>query len=41
MYFMAPEIFLKDYGKPVDVWACGVTLYYLVHKKYPFMAKTD
>ncbi|CAD8126203.1 unnamed protein product [Paramecium sonneborni] len=41
MYFMAPEIFQKDYGKQIDVWACGVTLFYMIHKRYPFMGKTD
>ncbi|CAD8169690.1 unnamed protein product [Paramecium octaurelia] len=41
MYFMAPEIFSKDYGKQIDIWACGVTLFYLVHKRYPFMGKTN
>ncbi|CAD8204223.1 unnamed protein product [Paramecium pentaurelia] len=41
MYFMAPEIFQKDYGKQIDIWACGVTLFYMVHKRYPFIGKTD
>ncbi|CAD8211791.1 unnamed protein product [Paramecium octaurelia] len=41
MYFMAPEIFQKDYGKQIDIWACGVTLFYMVQKRYPFMGKTD
>ncbi|CAD8124858.1 unnamed protein product [Paramecium sonneborni] len=41
MYFMAPEIFQKDYGQQIDIWACGVTLFYMIHKRYPFMGKTD
>ncbi|CAD8161554.1 unnamed protein product [Paramecium octaurelia] len=41
MYFMAPEIFSKDYGKQIDIWACGVTLFYMVQKRYPFMGRTN
>ncbi|CAD8125894.1 unnamed protein product [Paramecium sonneborni] len=41
MYFMAPEIFSKDYGKQIDIWACGVTLFYMIHKRYPFMGRTN
>lgn len=35
--FMAPEIFLKeDYDFPVDMWAFGILLYYMLNKEYPF-----
>lgn len=27
-------------GKPVDIWACGVTLYMFVYGHPPFEAKT-
>lgn len=36
--YLAPEIFrrtCKD-GFPVDVWACGVVLFTMLFKKYPF-----
>lgn len=43
--FMAPEVVSpqKDkevFGRQVDVWACGVTLYYLLTKQYPFLGNT-
>ena len=38
--YMAPEIIQKtiSYGPPVDVWACGVILYYLLGGILPFKA---
>lgn len=27
-------------GKPIDIWACGVTLYMFVYGHPPFEAKT-
>jgi serine/threonine protein kinase len=43
--FMAPEVVApkKDkemFGRPVDVWACGVTLYLLLTNKFPFLGNT-
>ena len=40
--FFAPEVLEgKNYrGKKSDVWALGVTLYYMVFKKYPFFARS-
>lgn len=26
-------------GKPLDVWAAGVTLYYMIFKKYPYFSR--
>lgn len=35
--YMAPEIVQdSNYGKPVDIWACGVILYLLISGDYPF-----
>lgn len=35
--FMAPEISNTNYdGKPVDIWALGITVYVLVYGQYPF-----
>ena len=41
-YFQAPEIFLnKPYrGRMVDIWALGVSFYYLATAEYPFKGKT-
>ena len=40
-YFFSPEIaagskFDFELGSSSDIWACGVTLYLMIHKKYPF-----
>ena len=35
---MAPEIYFKQhhYGKPVDIWALGISFYKLLYGIYPF-----
>lgn len=40
--FSAPEMLTgeKFHGKPVDVWACGITLYMFVYGHPPYVAKT-
>lgn len=40
--FNAPEMLTGDNfrGKPIDVWACGITLYMFVYGHPPFTAKT-
>ena len=38
-FYMAPEMTFKDnsyHGKPIDIWACGIVLYYLIYLKLPF-----
>ena len=38
-FYIAPEMIIKDnsfHGKPIDIWACGIVLYYLVFGKLPF-----
>jgi serine/threonine protein kinase len=39
-YFFAPEICKGDTykGKMTDIWAIGVSLYYMMFRKYPFVA---
>ena len=36
--YAAPELFEEDsyFGRPVDVWAAGVTLYFMLSRKMPF-----
>lgn len=39
--FKAPELILqKPYSFQVDIWALGITLYYLLYKDYPFEKNT-
>ena len=42
-YFFAPEICKGEshYGKPGDIWALGVTLYFMIFKEYPFNANAN
>ena len=37
-YFLAPEVITKEKfkGEPSDIWACGVTLYYMIKGSLPF-----
>ena len=37
-YFLPPEVFTEDRvkAKGIDIWAMGVTLFYLVHGETPF-----
>lgn len=39
-YFFSPEICggATYKGKKSDIWALGVTLYFVIYKKYPFNA---
>jgi len=37
---MGPGVINKDYGKECDLWAIGVTLYYLIEDCYPFTGKS-
>ncbi|HMP28379.1 MAG TPA: serine/threonine-protein kinase [Saprospiraceae bacterium] len=39
--FIAPEIIDQKYSFPVDLWALGVTFFYLVTGRPPFFAKTQ
>jgi serine/threonine protein kinase len=42
VFYLAPEFFTEDgYGEEVDIWAAGVTLYYLLVHDYPFKLKNE
>lgn len=43
-FFFAPEMFLRSEGakvkgEPVDIWALGVTFFFLLCGQYPFAAE--
>ncbi|XP_064639323.1 peripheral plasma membrane protein CASK-like isoform X10 [Lineus longissimus] len=41
-HFMAPEVINREpYGKPVDVWGCGVMLFILLSGTLPFCGTKD
>jgi serine/threonine protein kinase len=42
-YFFSPEVTLGSLykGKKSDIWACGVTLYYMLFKKFPFTSANN
>lgn len=37
-YYFSPEACIGSTykGKKSDIWACGITLYYMIYKKHPF-----
>lgn len=42
---MAPEVVnpkrdKEMFGRPVDVWACGVTLFFMLTNQFPFLGNT-
>lgn len=39
--YQPPEIYASNNlkGKPVDIWAAGITLYELIYGKHPFYDK--
>lgn len=41
-HFMAPEVVQRQsYGKPADIWSCGVLLYTLLSGTLPFMGTKE
>lgn len=42
-YYFSPEICKGEAhrGKPSDIWALGVTLYYMLFNEYPFTARSQ
>ena len=40
-FYMAPEVWMRNYGPEADVWSTGVLLYILLFGRYPFWADTQ
>jgi serine/threonine protein kinase len=43
-FYLAPEMTIKNekfHGKAVDIWACGVVLYYMTFSKLPFYVNSQ
>ena len=41
-HFMAPEMSRgEDYGKPVDIWGCGVMMFVLISGSLPFVGRRE
>ena len=36
-YYIAPEVFNKNYDFKCDLWSCGIIMYVLITKKIPFL----
>lgn len=40
-WYLAPEMFYRDYGLSTDMWAFGITLYMLLHNHHPFYKENE
>ena len=42
VYFLSPEmVVFQDYNEKADIWALGVTFYYLMNFAYPYYGETE
>ena len=41
VYYIAPEVILKDYNFKCDLWSCGIMMYILLTRKIPFFGEDD
>lgn len=39
--FMAPEVFMREYGLPADMWSVGILFYELFAARFPFWDTLD
>jgi calcium-dependent protein kinase len=40
-YYIAPEVFMRNYDFKCDLWSCGVIMFVLLTKKIPFLGKNE
>ena len=38
--YMAPEVFMQQYGQKCDIWSIGVVIYRLITGKFPYNGKS-
>ena len=36
LYYVAPEVLNKNYNEKCDLWSCGVIMYFILSKRFPF-----
>ena len=41
LVYCSPEVLLNNYNEKCDIWACGVIMYVLLSKEFPFYGETQ
>ena len=41
LVYCSPEVLLNDYNEKCDIWACGIIMYLLLSKEFPFYGSSE